>query len=286
MNELYFHKYHGLGNDFIIVDLLMHSGDVRGLVRGVRKLCDRRLGVGADGLLIISPEPGLEARLEIYNSDGSRPEMCGNGIRCVAAYLAAKHNIPQNRKISILSDAGLKVCTVEFDGSFNRAMVAVQMGNPNFDIKSLPCSATLVDGLKFDLEGFAAVPVSMGNPHAVIFCQDKPLELAKKFGPAMERNPVFPQKCNIEFARKLGPNHFEVGVWERGCGITLACGTGACAVACAASRLNLANKEAQVKIDLPGGSLMVDISDDTQGVVMHGLAEKSFTGILTTGYIE
>lgn len=277
-----FEKYHGLGNDFIVIDLREKDIDPAQIIRASKLICDRRFGVGADGILLIHAHHDHAARLEIYNSDGSRPEMCGNGIRCVAAFLLNRDANLESKEVDILTDSGVKRCSVEWSSLNEVAMVTVNMGVPNFEPAALPCKVDLDGSSYFMLQDFRAVAVSMGNPHAVIFCSENPGELAKKFGPYFGTAPIFPNRCNIEFARRVEDNRFEVSVWERGCGLTLACGTGACAVAAAALKVGFCTDGQDIQIDLPGGYLFIEISNISQGLVMRGPAVRVFSGTLFT----
>ncbi len=277
-----FEKYHGLGNDFIVIDLREKDSDPTRIIRACKRICDRRFGVGADGILLIHAHHDYAARLEIYNSDGSRPEMCGNGIRCVAAFLLNRDVNLKSKVVDILTDSGAKRCSVEWSSLNEVAMVTVNMGVPNFEPAALPCKVDLGGGPYFMLQDFRAVAVSMGNPHAVIFCSENPGELAKKFGSSFETASIFPNRSNIEFARRVEDNRFEVSVWERGCGLTLACGTGACAVAAAALKMGFCTAGQDIQIDLPGGSLLIETSNISQGLVMRGPAVRVFSGTLFT----
>lgn len=277
MQKLKFEKYEGLGNDFILVDLRSKPAMADEMIKKVNRLCDRRFGIGADGLILIFGDHQNDARVEIYNSDGSRPEMCGNGIRCVANYLASLNS---NSKVSILTDAGVKTCQIVSDENSDDAEVLVDMGRAQFDLGSLPCLNDQIPSPSIKIKGFEVILVSMGNPHAVIFTDKNPNAMALEHGPTLEVDPCFPKRSNIEFAKQLGPNHFQVGVWERGCGITLACGTGACAVAAAAVKSGRIEFATEVKIDLPGGTLWIDVDRYEQAVFMRGPAKKVFTGEL------
>jgi diaminopimelate epimerase len=273
-----FEKYHGLGNDFILIDLRQIDIDPARIANGSKLICDRRFGVGADGVLLIHSHHEFDARLEIYNADGSRPEMCGNGIRCVAAHLLHRVVSPEIQEVEILTDSGVKRCSVEWSSINQVAMVTVNMGIPSFDPISLPCKVNLDGSPYFILNNFKAVPVSMGNPHAVIFCTENPSSMAQTYGPSFEFAPIFPNRCNIEFARRIEDCRFEVGVWERGCGLTLACGTGACAVAAAALKMGFCNAGQEIQIDLPGGSLFIGTSNVQQGLILRGPAVRVFSG--------
>jgi diaminopimelate epimerase len=271
-----FAKYQGIGNDFILIadpaDQVRLDRDV------VRRLCDRRFGVGGDGVIRVLPgREGGELLMDYYNSDGSIGEMCGNGIRCLAIF-AREQGMTTETEIKVETRAGLKVVQVEGD------RVRVDMGAPEFDASRIPVT-TDGDPLQVTIDlgdtSFEAATLGMGNPHAVIFTdapEDVPLE---QIGPRIEKHPMFPEMANVEFARVESPDEVEMRVWERGSGQTLACGTGACAVA-VASRV-LAGMNQTVTVRMPGGDLEVEWNgsvDDPASVYMTGPAEKSFDGML------
>jgi diaminopimelate epimerase len=256
---LRFTKYHGLGNDFVVVD-----GPRMDAARAVR-LCDRHRGIGADGVLTILPPrtPGAVATMHVFNADGSVSRMCGNGIRCVARHLADQYRI--TGPLTIDSDAGPRACTVHRDAAGQVEAISVEMGPARVD-----------DDQRFtvDDESLLAVRVDLGNPHAVLF--DEPSrERAGLIGPAIERQ--VPGGVNVGFARP-GPDGIDLVVWERGCGLTDACGTGACAAAVAATRAGASPAGTPVEVRLPGGSLLVTVSADLASVIMRGPAERVFQG--------
>jgi diaminopimelate epimerase len=244
MASLRFSKYQGLGNDFIIVDV--KAPDALSVERA-KALCDRHFGVGADGVLLVSPsEAGARARMTVINADGSRPEMCGNGLRCVALHLAMQ-NDEGSSSFRIDTDAGTLGCEVTRDGT--RAKVRTELG-----------VARVLDPLEFDDAGESLLfhRVSTGNPHAILF--DRKLELASidDLGPRV--SSAIDGGANVEFVRQRGPDWLEVVVWERGVGRTLACGTGAVATVVAAATLGRAHFERAVEVDLPGGRLTIEVS--------------------------
>jgi diaminopimelate epimerase len=244
-----FAKVQGLGNDFILVDLRpgRPGFDVTPSPLDpavARALCDRHFGIGADGVLGILPGQTGEARMRIINADGSEAEMCGNGIRCVAKVLYERDPALRRPVLHIDTGAGLLACAVEASEGLVQA-VSVQMGRPRLLRGEIPMAGPADEmavrvPLQVSERTFSVTAVSMGNPHAVIFVDDPALslrDLAATYGPSIEVDPLFPQRTNVEFARiKAGKSGTEIDlvVWERGCGITLACGTGACATAVAA----------------------------------------------------
>ncbi len=277
-----FAKYEGLGNDFVIVDRLDEHGGAppeRGLPLSARvALCDRYRGVGADGVLTVLPPrtPGARARMHVTNADGSEPEMCGNGLRCVALYLVDGGRARRGEEIAVDTGAGVRRALVlEDDG------VRVDMGPARFDVDGqIPAwrdEPLVVDGLSV-----RAAAVSMGNPHCVVDV-DKAAgdlhELAARLGPVLERDPRFPQRTNVELVRLRDDGGVDVAVWERGVGITQACGTGACGVAAVLARAGRVPFDADVAVHLPGGTLVVKVPRDPAAPVwMTGPARRVFSG--------
>jgi diaminopimelate epimerase len=257
---LRFSKYHGLGNDFVLVEGVSTP-------ERARRICDRRRGIGADGLVAILPPrtPGAAATMHITNSDGSVAEMCGNAIRCVAKHLADRRDLDGTLRID--TDAGTKICTLHRGERGEVAAVSVEMG------------AAKVEGeaeYAVGPETVRATRVSMGNPHAVVFEGEVPtIERARSVGPAIER--AVPGGVNVGFARP-GPEGIDLVVWERGAGLTDACGTGACAAAVASLRRGAVKAGAPVPVRLPGGVLEITVSADLSRVTMKGPAERVFEG--------
>lgn len=270
---------HGLGNDFIVVDL--RAAPTLGLdADEVVRLCDRRLGIGADGVLSILPQsaaaPGAMARLRIQNADGSEAEMCGNGLRCVARYLA-EHDETGADSIAVETGAGVLTCELTRQSAGGAVeSICIAMGAPRLERDELRWPLPLTS----DAEPLLITAISMGNPHAVAFFDDERdlLALASRLGPHVERHPFFPNRTNAEFARKRSDGSFELVVWERGCGITRACGTGACATAVAATRLGLAETDRFLLLDLPGGRLEVKVAGDGTQVYLRGPAAFVYSG--------
>ena len=278
-----FAKYHGLGNDFI---MLADLDDAIKLDAGaVVRMCDRRFGIGADGVIRIGPgRRGAELFMDYVNSDGSVGEMCGNGIRCVALF-AREEGLSDSNPLLVDTRAGVKELTVDGD------RVRVDMGPPIFAPKDIPVDWSGSDALHAKLETdtgiVAAACLSMGNPHAVLFV-DGPDEIAlAEVGPLLEKNKAFPNGANIEFTAVESPTEIRVRVWERGAGQTLACGTGACAAAVAAVLLRGA--EPIVRVQLPGGSLDIEWSGSLEKeapVYMTGPATHSFSGEVDLDALE
>jgi len=259
---LRFSKYHGLGNDFVLVE-----GPLMDAARA-RRICDRHRGVGADGVVTILPArtPGAVATMHIYNPDGSVAEMCGNAIRCLAIHLAVTRGSPADLLID--TGAGPKRCTLHRGPGGVADAVSVEMG-----------PARVEGEQEFDVAGerLRAVRVNMGNPHAVLF--DPPSRArVLAIGPAIEA--AVAGGVNVGFARP-GPAGIDLIVWERGAGLTDACGTGACAAAVAAVRAGAAVAGAPIEVRLPGGPLQITVAPDLVGVTMRGPAVHVFDGETT-----
>jgi diaminopimelate epimerase len=298
--KLPFLKVQGLGNDFVVVDL--RAGRVDAALAAamqepdvVRSVCDRHFGVGADGVLAILGGDSGDARMRVLNADGSEAEMCGNGIRCVAKVLYEADATLRRSPLRIDTGAGLLECARQStDGEVTS--VAVQMGRPRLSRGEIPMApggseralrAVIegIDGASFGTKprrSFVFTAVSMGNPHAVIFVDDPAADLralAERFGPGLERDATFPRRTNVEFAR-LREGEIDLVVWERGCGVTLACGTGACATAVAACLEERATPGHEVQVNLPGGPLFITVAPDLSGVLMRGPATTVFAAEL------
>jgi diaminopimelate epimerase len=256
---LRFWKYHGLGNDFVLVE-----GPLMDPARA-RRVCDRHRGVGADGVVTILPprSPGAAAEMHIYNPDGSVAEMCGNAVRCLARHLAETRGL--DGRIRIDTGAGPKECTLH-RGPAGAVEVSVEMG---------PARVEGEQDFAVAGEALHAVRVSMGNPHAVIFDPAPSRERAGALGPAIERS--VPGGVNVGFARPSAGG-LDLVVWERGAGLTDACGTGACAATVAAVRRGDVPPGAAVEVRLPGGVLAITVSADLARVTMRGPAESVFAG--------
>ena len=264
---LTFRKVEGLGNDFLLLDRTQSApeavlDEVAALRAAAPALCDRRTGVGGDGLLIVGPaQRGVAGSMVVINHDGSRPEMCGNGLRCVAQHLA---HLTGQTSLVVQTDAGPKACVVT--GRGRSVEVGVDMG-PGLHL-----------GPKRVASGRTFLGVSMGNPHAIAFVGEDPEGHARAEGPAAETDAAFVDRTNVEFAL-LGEDAITLWVWERGCGITQACGTGACATACAAVWSGHYAAGSPIAVDLPGGRLWITVPEDpAAGVHMRGPARIVFDG--------
>lgn len=274
-----FVKYHGLGNDFLVVDLRRDPSLAPALAARAAALCDRRFGVGGDGVFLLLPHPEAAAQIVIYNADGSRPEMCGNGIRCAARYLYERGG-EAKAELPLLTDAGMIRCRVVLDEAGAPSSVVVRMGPPRLRPAEVPVIAAGESALDLDVEGFRLSAVSMGNPHAILFegFTGEPLDAARRHGPVLEAHPRFPNKTNVEFVRQRGPRELDLAVYERGCGLTLACGTGACATAVAAVLTSRCPADEELRINLPGGPLWITVPADLSDVFMRGPAVEVFSG--------
>jgi diaminopimelate epimerase len=292
--SLPFTKVEGLGNDFVVVDLRARSGSKEAAAvqdpAFVRKVCDRHFGVGGDGVLAILPGAAGDARMRVLNADGSEAEMCGNGIRCVAKLLYETDAALRKPVIKIDTGAGLLACEITSSGGHVEG-VTVEMGRPRFargEIPLAPAGAARVTREPITAldRTFRFTAVSMGNPHAVIFVDDPAedlMALAAKYGAALETAPTFPQRTNVEFARVRRDGEIDLVVWERGCGITLACGTGACATGVAAAVEERLPRGREILVHLPGGPLGISVAADDSGVRMRGPARMVFRSELDLG---
>ena len=280
-----FAKYHGLGNDFLVVDLRTAPADDAAAwqdPKAVVALCDRQFGVGGDGVLAILPSQIADARMRVLNSDGSEAEMCGNGLRCVAKELHDRLGL-RKREMVIETGNGPLPCTIDDSG------VTVQMGAPKLSRGEIPVAGPAGERCieqPFELAGQPTRPltaVNMGNPHAVTFVgsRDEAWQLATTIGPIVEKHPWFPKKANVEYAHVVTRGkEIDLVVWERGCGLTLACGTGACATTVAAVLTGRADEGVPVKVNLPGGSLEITVLPGFANVLMKGPATLVFDGEL------
>ena len=271
-----FTKMQGLGNDYVYVNCFQEK--IENPVETAIKVSNRNFGIGSDGLIMINPSKVADCEMEMYNADGSRSEMCGNGIRCVGKYVY-DYGIAKKPRISVETLAGIKYLdfTIEND---KVKLVKVDMGSPELVPANIPVVAegdcAIDEPIVVDGKEYRMTCVSMGNPHAVVYIDDvKGLDI-EKIGPKFENHERFPRRVNTEFVRVIDRNTVEMRVWERGSGETLACGTGACAVA-VASILN-GHTENKVTVKLLGGDLFIEWDREANKVYMTGPAEVSFDG--------
>lgn len=277
MSKIKFTKMNGLGNDFVILDYDEYKKTGIEPDKLAETLCNRNFGIGADGLIIVNPNTkNADISWIFYNSDGSMAQMCGNGMRCFARYVTDNKFIDK-KEFSVETKAGIIVPKIISDNE-----VRVNMGQPVLEPKKIPFKGkeNLNNIYKIDDKEFTLNAVSMGNPHCIIFVDKDSKALALKYGSYIENDKMFPEKTNVEFVEVLSRNEVVVNVWERGCGITLACGTGACATAVAGILLGKLNNK--VKVNLPGGALNIEwqgsLSDTKHNVYMTGRADYSFVG--------
>lgn len=270
-----FFKYQALGNDFIIIDnSLLHSEIT---LDAIRRLCDRRFGIGADGLLLVKESRVADVKMVYFNSDGSSAEMCGNGIRCFAKFIVDTGKI-SDHFLMIETDAGVRNIEISTDDNF---LARVAMGQPNFDLPSIPAADNAYETVRnlLNSEGLSHTHlglVSVGNPHCVIITSDNIDDIdIQTIGSTIELLDCFPNKINVEFVNIISKEKAKVKVWERGAGKTMACGTGACAVASYLIKNKLASDS--IEILLPGGSLNI-YWDSKHDIFLSGSAEKIFEG--------
>ncbi len=275
-----FVKMHGIGNDFVVIgaldDLPLPEEKLSEFARFV---CDRHFGIGADGVIWILPSQVADFKMRIFNPDGSEAEMCGNGIRCAAKWFYDR-DYAKGKAVQVETLAGIKTVWVQEENG-KAVAVTVDMGEPIFAPSLVPTS--LGEGseaieVPLSVEGagtYLVSAVSMGNPHCVIFVNDVDNFPVETIGPRIEHHPAFPKRTNVEFVQVLSRNEMKVRVWERGAGLTLACGTGACASLVIASRTGRTDRKA--KVHLPGGTLTIEWRDDGR-IYMTGPAVEVFRG--------
>jgi diaminopimelate epimerase len=272
-----FTKMHGAGNDYVYVDCFAQPVP-DGLPDLAQRISHRRFGVGGDGLILIRPSDRADARMQMFNADGSEAEMCGNGIRCVAKYVY-DHGICRRDDLRIETRAGVLAVRVETDGGLVR-QVRVDMGEPILDAAAIPTTlpGAPVADVPLEVAGrrLMVTSVSMGNPHCVIFVPESTDELVLGLGPRIETDPHFPTRVNVEFVEVLGPGEVRQRTWERGSGETWACGTGASAV-CVAGVLT-GRTDRRIVNHLRGGDLMLEWNEADGRVYMTGPAEEVFQG--------
>jgi diaminopimelate epimerase len=277
--QLEFTKYQGLGNDFILIDNRVQESPLLTPEQSAH-WCDRHFGIGADGVIFLLPgQSGTDYAMRIYNSDGSEPEMCGNGIRCLARFITDLEHPDSGYPVAyrIHTLAGVITPEVQADGQ-----VRVDMGQPKLLAQEIPTTLAAADEkvinqpLTVAGQTWSVTCVSMGNPHCITFVEDVTTIDLVHIGPQFEHHSVFPQRTNTEFIQVVNPNYLKMRVWERGAGATLACGTGACASLVAG--VLTGNCAAEATVELPGGPLQISWSGLEQVVYMTGPAEKVFTG--------
>jgi len=284
---IYFYKYQGAGNDFIMINNMDKSISLNGVE--IKRLCDRHFGIGADGVIFLESSDTADCFMNYYNSDGTIAQMCGNGARCTAAFFL-EQTLSSKMELLIDTRAGIKKVKCNVDGSFS-----VNMGKPVFVHEDFPfhvtTSSTCGGMVNFSFYGYELYCVSMGNPHAVTIVDDLNEIDIKAMGPKIENDYHFPNKINVEFVEKISDDYYKVAVWERGCGVTLACGTGACAVFVVLNKISSRqgsshnsprpclgrknNKE--ITLEFPGGKLF--LYENNEGhIILRGSATFVFKG--------
>jgi diaminopimelate epimerase len=280
-----FTKMQGLGNDYVYVDCF-NNAPPQNPAKVSKVLSDRHFGIGSDGLILICPSERADAKMRVFNADGSEAEMCGNGIRCLATYLY-NHAIVSKKTLAI--ETGRGILTIDLEVKNGKAVRArVDMGEPILEAGRIPTTLTgprvvnqplsLPPSAWFQDSGLdpRITCVSMGNPHVVLYCSNVARVPLEQVGPALENAPVFPKRINVHFVQVHSPAEVTMRTWERGSGVTLACGTGACAV-CVAGVLT-GHSQRQVLAHLPGGDLELHWSEQDNHVYKTGPAVEVFSG--------
>lgn len=271
-----FTKWHGCGNDFVIINGLEEN--IETIQPQAAAICNRNFGIGADGVITVCPSENADFCMRIFNSDGSEAEMCGNGIRCFARYVY-EAKLTTKSEMTIETKAGIMKPKIIASG--DDVLVTVNMGNPVLQSDKVPVAGfadkTIIsEEIIVDNENFHITCVSMGNPHCIIFVDDINAVDINKWGPVLEKHQIFPNKTNVEFVQVLNRSKLRMRVWERGAAITLACGTGACATLVAGVLNNLCDRQASLQLD--GGLLSIEWNESDNNVYMTGPATKVFEG--------
>jgi diaminopimelate epimerase len=286
-----FTKMHGLGNDYVYVNCF--SETVENPEELAITVSNRHFGIGSDGLILVCPSEIADARMRMFNADGSEAEMCGNGLRCVAKYVY-DHNLARTEtefsipglgtfpsSLQIETGRGVLTVGLDIDEDDIVSRVCVNMGQPILEAPQIPVASnteTVIDQeLAIEAQTLSMTCVSMGNPHAVFFCDDLNEIDLPYIGPLIENHELFPERINVHFVKSIGPNEFVMQTWERGSGITLACGTGACA--CGVAGVLTGRCQRQVTAHLPGGDLEIYWCEQDNCVYMTGPATEVFNGI-------
>jgi len=276
--QIPFRKMNGLGNDFVVLDV--RARDIPITPERARAIADRENGIGCDQLILFGPprDAGSDAYMRIWNWDGGEVESCGNATRCVADILLTENGHPQ---VAIGSPGGLLVCTRAGDG-----LIRADIGAPRFGWEDIPLAEEFRDTRMIELQiGPIDAPllhspsvVNVGNPHCIFWVDDLEAHDLERFGPMLENHPMFPERANISLAHVTGPGAMTLKVWERGVGLTRACGTAACAAVVTAARKKLTGRS--VKVQLPGGVLQIDWREADDHILMTGPFEYDFEGVL------
>jgi len=280
---LLFHKMHGLGNDYVVIDESTEElipEDKKGEISA--ELCTRGFSVGADGVIFVSPSIEADIRFRIFNSDGSEAQMCGNGIRCFAKYVF-ENDVIKEKQMSVETLGGIKELTLQVENS-NVKSIKVDMGTATFKTSAVPMATDeeefIDQELLVDGEPLKLTAISVGNPHAIIFTDNLEDVALDHVGPIIENHKAFPERINVHFVGVVSPQEVEMLTWERGAGFTMACGTGATSTVIAGYKLGLLEKN--VLVHLPGGDLKITVyeKDNKLGGFMEGGAVSVFEGIM------
>ena len=286
-----FTKMHGLGNDYVYVNCFIET--VENPEQVAIAVSNRHFGVGSDGLILICPSEIADAKMRMFNADGSEAQMCGNGLRCVAKYVY-DHNLARTQtefsipglgtfpsSLRIETGRGILTVGLDIDENDKISRVCVNMGQPILNAADIPVAAdseTVIDQeLAIEGQMLSMTCVSMGNPHAVFFCENLNEIDVTHIGPLIEHHDLFPERVNVHFVKSISPSEFIMQTWERGSGVTLACGTGACA--CAVAGVLTGRCQRQVTAHLPGGDLDLYWCERDNCVYMTGPATEVYTGL-------
>ena len=277
-----FRKMNGLGNDFVVLDARARPLSLA--PEALRAIADRNEGVGCDQIIALEPSQKADIFMRIWNADGGEVGACGNAARCVAGLMAAERGMPET---SIETKSGVLAARVNDDGR-----VTIDMGAPRFAWNEIPLAEPFHDTRRIELQiGPIDAPVlhspsvvNVGNPHALFFVDDVEAHDLARFGPMLEHHPLFPERANISLVQVLAPDHLKVRTWERGAGLTRACGTAACAAAVAAARLEVAGRK--VIVTLPGGDLLIEWRESDGHILMTGPYALDFEGALPAALLE
>jgi diaminopimelate epimerase len=272
--SIHFRKMNGLGNDFVVLDARAQPLALK--AAQIAAIADRNRGIGCDQVIALEPSDFADVFMRIWNADGGEVGACGNAARCVAALLVAERGSPH---VSIETESGMLAATVAKDGS-----VTIDMGTPRFAWNEIPLSQPFADTRAVELPQFAglglgaASMVNVGNPHCIFFVENIEAHDLARFGPALEHDPLFPERANISLAQVTGPSSLRLRTWERGAGLTRACGTAACAAAIAAARRGLTGRH--LRVTLPGGDLVIDWRDADDHILMTGPFALDYQGTI------
>lgn len=276
-----FTKMHGLGNDYVYVNCFEEPLQQVDLPELARRVSDRNFGIGGDGLILIMPSDVADFRMRVFNNDGSEAKNCGNGLRCVSKYVV-DHGLTNKESFTVEALGGIVTPRVRLGANGRVELVTIDMGEPRFARSAIPMTGNpdeQVVEYPLTVEGrtFPMTAVSMGNPHAILFVEELKEEDVTAYGPHIERHEWFPERTNVEFIQVLNRQELLFRVWERGSGVTLACGTGACAAAVAASLSGKTDRT--VTVHLAGGDLLIEWRESDNRVYMTGPATEVYQGV-------